>query len=107
MNTDLCFIYITCPSVSMAEQICRTTIEAELAACGNLISGMRSIYRWQGQIEEAQECVLILKTRMALFGKVQSWVKAQHPYDTPCIVALPISAGYDAYLDWLRNETRN
>ena len=98
-------LYITAPSGEVGEVIGRTLVEERLAACINIIPGMRSIYRWEGKIETANEVVLIAKSRATLFTKIERRVKELHPYDCPCILAWPIVAGHQPYLDWLALET--
>ncbi|WP_207478948.1 divalent-cation tolerance protein CutA [Arenibaculum pallidiluteum] len=99
------FIYVTAPSEEVATSIARPVVEEGLAACANILRGMRSIYRWQGRIEEAEETVLILKTRAALFDALAARVRDLHPYECPCIVALPLAAGTPDYLRWILGET--
>ena len=98
-------IYITVPSREAAEKISRTLVEEKLAACVNIVAGVRSIYRWKGKVEAATEVVLIGKSRGALFGRLEKRVKELHPYDCPCIVAWPIEHGHPLFLDWLADET--
>jgi periplasmic divalent cation tolerance protein len=98
-------LYITAPSLDVAETIGRTLVEERLAACVNIIAGMRSIYRWEDEVQAASEVVLIAKSRPARFKQLEKRVKELHPYDCPCIVAWPIEAGYQPYLDWLARET--
>jgi len=105
MSTDAVFIYITAPDRETAVTIGRALVEARLAACANVIDGMASIYWWQGALEEAREAVLVLKTRAAKVGALTEEVKALHPYDCPCVVALPIVGGNADYLDWIEAET--
>jgi periplasmic divalent cation tolerance protein len=100
-------ILITAPSLEVGKQIARRLIEQNLAACVNIISPALSIYRWEGQIQEDEETLLIVKSRAELFiDHVIPTVKAIHPYQVPEIIALPIQAGLDAYLEWLQKETR-
>jgi periplasmic divalent cation tolerance protein len=98
-------LYITTPSRDVAETIARTLVEERLAACVNIMAGIRSIYRWEGKVEAASEVVLIAKSRAAHFKQLEKRVRELHPYDCPCIVAWPIEAGYQPYLDWLAQET--
>jgi len=98
-------LYITAPSCDVAETIGRRLVEDRLAACVNIIGGMRSIYRWEDKVEAASEVVLIAKSHAARFKQLEERVKELHPYDCPCIVAWPIEAGYQPYLDWLAQET--
>jgi periplasmic divalent cation tolerance protein len=98
-------LYITAPSLEVAANIGRALVEGRLAACVNIISGTHSIYRWQGKIEAATEVVLIAKSRAAVFEEIEKRIRELHPYDCPCIVAWPIEAGYQPYLDWIAQET--
>jgi len=102
---DLIFVYITAGSRAEAERIGRTLVEERLAACVNILSGMTSIYRWQGEVETAEETVLIAKTQGHLFDRLSARVKELHSYSVPCIVELPIGRGNPDYLDWLRDGT--
>jgi periplasmic divalent cation tolerance protein len=99
------FCYVTAPSREQALAMGRTIVEERLAACANVIDGVASVYWWQGALEEASEAVLILKTRVELIERLSARIKDLHPYECPCIVALPIPAGNRAYLDWIANET--
>ena len=98
-------VFITVPSLEIAEEIGRTIVEERLAACVNIIPNMRSIYRWHDNIESATEAVLIAKSRTALFELLEQRVKALHPYECPCIVAWPIETGHQPYLDWVAQNT--
>lgn len=98
-------LYATFPDFATAETIGRTVVENGLAACVNLIPGMRSIYRWQGAIENAEEVVAIFKSRAGRTEALIAALEAAHPYDTPAIVVLPIEGGSGRYLDWIRAET--
>ena len=103
--SDYLSLYVTAPSFDVADTIGRALVEERLAACVNIFSGMHSIYRWQGKIETAVEVVLIAKSRVALFAEIEKRVRELHPYDCPCLVAWPIEAGYQPYLDWIAKET--
>ena len=100
------FIYITAGSPDEARRIARALVEERLAACANLIAGMRSVYRWQGRIEEAEETVVIAKTRDDLLEPLTERVRALHSYDCPCVVGLPVTGGHRDYLDWIASETQ-
>jgi periplasmic divalent cation tolerance protein len=99
------FCYVTCSSREEALAIARRLVEERLAACGNVISGMESVYRWEGSIHQEAEAVLILKTRPELVDRVTERVRALHGYACPCVAALPVIGGNPAYLDWIRAET--
>jgi periplasmic divalent cation tolerance protein len=81
-------------------------VEEKLAACANILPGITSVYRWKDKIEQSQEVVLILKTRESFFSDVENRIKELHPYDLPCIVALPIEYGHQPFLNWLEKETQ-
>ncbi len=98
-------IYITAASLEEANKIGLALVEEALAACVNVIPGVKSIYRWQGKIEKAEEVALIVKTHEDLFERLEKRVKELHSYSCPCIVAWPIVVGHRPYLDWLTNET--
>jgi periplasmic divalent cation tolerance protein len=103
--TDFVFIYITHPDAEQATVLGGSLVEAGLAACVNILPGMLSIYQWQGQIETSEEVVILVKTRRELIEDVQAYVLQTHPYDCPCIVALPVVAGNPAFLDWIAQST--
>ena len=98
-------VYMTAGDENEARRIGHALIEARLAACVNVIPGMRSLYRWQGEIQDDREVVIIAKTRESLVDALIAKVKELHSYDCPCIVALPIHAGNPAFLDWIVAET--
>jgi periplasmic divalent cation tolerance protein len=98
------FVYVTAASAEEAARIGRTLVEERLAACANLLDGMRSIYRWEGKVEEAAETVLILKTERRASDRLAARVRELHPYDCPCVVALPLVAGDAGYLRWIQEQ---
>lgn len=104
-NVPVVFAYVTASSLEEAERIGHTLVEERLAACANLLPGMRSIYRWQGAVEQAEEVVLIAKTRADRFDALAARVTALHSYETPCVVALPVSTGAAPYLAWIAGES--
>jgi periplasmic divalent cation tolerance protein len=101
MSTDALVVLVTTPTAERAADLARTLVEERLAACGNVIPGMRSIYRWQGKVEHEPEALLVLKTTRARFDALRDRVLALHPYDVPEVLALPVEAGSAAYLAWL------
>lgn len=94
-------VLVTVSDEDTAVSLARGLVEARLAACVNLVGGLRSIYRWQGAIEDDAEWLLIAKTTEARFEALRAHVVAHHPYDVPEVVALPILAGHAPYLDWV------
>jgi periplasmic divalent cation tolerance protein len=102
---DVSFCYVTAGSRDEALSIGRTVVEERLAACANVLGGMTSLYWWQGALEQADEAVLILKTRAELVERLTARIRELHSYACPCVVALPIAAGNPRYLDWIAGET--
>ncbi len=94
-------LYVTCPDEDTAARIGRLVVEEGLAACVNLLPGMRSIYRWQGRIEDAHETVLLVKTSAAMVAALTARIVALHPYAVPCVLRMPIAGGFAPYLEWL------
>ena len=93
------------PDVASAEKLARVLVERRAAACVNVLPACRSIYRWQGAVEMAEEIPLLIKTTAANYPLIEEIVRAQHPYDVPELIATPITHGLPAYLDWLATET--
>ena len=91
----------TCPDTEIAGRIADALVDQKLAACINLIPGLRSVYRWKGQRERAEGVLLIIKSRTQDYSAVENAVRALHPYELPEIIAVPVSAGLPAYLAWL------
>ncbi|SDR32506.1 divalent-cation tolerance protein CutA [Thermostaphylospora chromogena] len=88
-----------------AASLARSLIEARLAACAQIVGPIRSVYRWQGRIEDAQEWQLLVKTTADLFPDVEAHIRENHDYETPEIIATPIVAGSASYLAWISAET--
>src|SRR5882757_8985494 len=103
--TDRISVYIVAADNDEAGRIAEALVGERLAACVNILGAVRSVYRWQGQVERADEVALIAKTTANLFDSLAARVRALHSYDTPAIVAWPIVAGEAAYLDWIAVET--
>lgn len=95
------------PDRASAGKLARDLIEGRLAACVNVGAAVESIYHWRGEIETATEVPLAIKTRAVLFSKVEAAIRRFHPYELPEIVAVPITHGSPAYLDWIAAETRS
>jgi periplasmic divalent cation tolerance protein len=103
--TDAIVIYSTAPDAEKAAEIARTLVEEHLAACVNIVPGLRSIYRWEGKIADDAEVLCIIKTARDRFDQVAARIKALHPYSVPEVIALPIVRGFDPYLEWVRKST--
>lgn len=95
------------PDRDAARQLADRLVAERLAACINILAPCESVYRWQGKIETAQEIPMLIKTLKAHYDKVEKTIRQCHPYELPEIIAVPISAGLPAYLDWLGAETTN
>jgi len=102
---DALVVLVTVPSPDEAAQIARTLVEERLAACGNVVPAIRSIYRWEGRLQDDAEALLVLKTSRGRFEALRDRVLALHPYDVPEVLALPVEAGNAAYLAWIAAET--
>lgn len=97
-------VYCTFPSLAAAEEVARALVEARLAACGNILPQMVSVYRWEGRLERADEVVLLLKTTAARADEVVAAVHARHPHEVPAILVLPVAGGAPAFLGWIAAE---
>jgi periplasmic divalent cation tolerance protein len=104
MSALLCFC--TCPDPATAERIARMLVGERLAACVNVVPGLRSVYRWKGAIEHAEEVLLLIKTRPERMPGLQERLLQLHPYELPELVAVETDSGLPAYLRWLADETR-
>jgi periplasmic divalent cation tolerance protein len=102
--TDLVAVLVTAADAAQAEKIARALVEERLAACANILPGMVSIFRWEGEIQEANEAVLILKSHGDLLERLTARIKALHSYSVPCVVGLPIQGGNEAFLGWIAAE---
>lgn len=98
-------VYVTASSAGEALSIGRAVVSERLAACANVLDGMRSVYWWQGALAEDGEAVLILKTTRSCLPALIERIRALHSYETPCITAWPITAGNPDYLAWIAAET--
>jgi periplasmic divalent cation tolerance protein len=99
--TDARVVFTTAGSAEEAEKIAHALVERHLAACVNVLPQIRSIYRWQGKVEDAAEILLIIKTTAAKFPAVRDAIRELHSYDVPECIALPITDGAPDYLKWL------
>jgi periplasmic divalent cation tolerance protein len=104
--SDFIVVFVTCGSEEEALKIARALVEEKLAACANIVSPLRSIYRWEGKIWDEKEWLLIIKTQQSTFEDLSKRVKALHSYSLPEIIALPIVEGSPAYLNWIEENTK-
>ena len=104
--TTIHLVYITTGDKAEARQIGMALVESKLVACVNIIDHMNSIYCWEGKIQEDQEAILIAKTTANNVPALKEKVKEMHSYECPCIVCLPVTDGYDPYLEWVREQVK-
>ena len=105
--TPVIVVLVTVGSEQEAETIATALLEERLAACVNVTSPVRSLYRWEGRIADDQEWQMVIKTQARLFDALAARVRALHSYDVPEIIALPVLAGTTDYVDWIQNETKS
>jgi periplasmic divalent cation tolerance protein len=103
---DCVVVMITASGEEEAARIGRELVEARLAACVNIIPSVRSLYRWEGSLQDDREVIMIVKSRKGLFDPLKEKVKELHSYEVPEILALPVVKGLDEYLSWMAEETR-
>lgn len=104
--SGVCVVLVTAPSMEKAAEIARTLVDESLIACANLIPGVRSIYRWKGELCDEAEVLVVMKTRTERFAAVEARVRALHMYEVPEILQLPVEAGHQPYLDWVLGSVR-
>ncbi len=104
-NSDRIVVLITTPK-GEGKKIARALVESRLAACVNVVPGLTSLYWWQGEIQEDQEELLIVKTRADVLDRLVAEVKRIHPYSVPEVIALPILGGNPDYMRWVDEEVR-
>lgn len=97
-------VLVTAPSAEKAAELGRALVSERLAACANVLPGIRSIYWWEGKVQDEPEALILLKTSRARFEALRDRVLALHPYQVPEVVALEIEAGSEKYLDWIGAE---
>ncbi len=105
-NDKPILIYTTTPTPEVAEQLGAVLLDQRLAACVNVLPGMISHYMWQGRRERGIECAVLVKTRAGLKDDVMAAIKAHHPYETPALLVLDVTAASDAFAAWIIAETR-
>ena len=102
---DTLLVFTSLPDQASADSLAKHLVDQGLAACAQILAPCRSIYRWQGRVEQAGEVPLLLKTRAGRYAALETAILAHHPYELPEIVAVPVSGGLPAYLAWVASET--
>jgi periplasmic divalent cation tolerance protein len=100
--TDKIVVLSTCGGPAEGERLARLLLDQRLAACVSLVPGLRSFYRWKGAVESAEEYLLVIKSSRPLFDQLRAALEKAHSYEVPEVLALPVVAGADRYLDWLQ-----
>jgi periplasmic divalent cation tolerance protein len=103
---EFLIVYTTAGSAEEAESIARAGLEPGLAACAQIEGPLTSLYWWKGKLQRETEWRCVFKTRAALYPRLEGAIRAAHPYETPEIIALPITAGSAGYLAWMQDETK-
>ncbi|MCM4077440.1 divalent-cation tolerance protein CutA [Paractinoplanes hotanensis] len=103
--TGVVEVVITAADPSWLADFTRRLVDDRLAACGQQVAAIRSIYRWDGEVHDDPEARVALHTRASLVDRIVERANAEHPYDVPCVLALPVAAGNPAYLEWVLQET--
>ena len=106
MPTPLLLILCTAPDRETALKLANSLLDQGLAACVNITSPVTSVYRWQGQLEQSDEILLLIKSVEKQYQRVEDLLRAQHPYELPEIIAVPVEQGLDDYLDWVERCTK-
>ena len=106
MDETFCEVVVTADDADWLAGFTRTLVEERLAACGHITRPIRSIYRWEGTVHDEAESRVALHTRRALVPGIVARTAELHPYDVPCVIALPLVGGSPGYLDWVAAETR-
>jgi periplasmic divalent cation tolerance protein len=99
-------VLVTAPSAEKAAELGRALVSERLAACASVVPGVRSIYWWEGKVQDEAEALILLKTTPARFQELRDRVVALHPYQVPEVVALKVDAGSEKYLEWIAGEVR-
>lgn len=101
---EVVVVFSTFPSEAQAAAVARVLVEERLVACANLVPAIKSIYRWQGAVQEEAETLAILKTSREQFDAMAARLSTLHPYDVPEVIALPVTAGLGPYLAWVTSS---
>ncbi len=100
-STDVLLVLCTCPDNTVAQTLAKTLVEKRLAACVNISSAIQSVYYWQGDVHQDNEVLMMIKSTLQAWEKLEQTLLELHPYDVPEIIALPVMAGSKDYLNWV------
>ena len=99
-------VFTNMPDQASAEVLAAALVEQRVAACVNVLMPAQSVFRWKGHVESASEVPMVIKTTVERYASLEAAIRAGHPYELPEIIAVPLAAGFTAYLDWVAAETR-
>ncbi len=105
MQEQILLVMTNLPDLPAAQALARALVDAKLAACVNILPSVQSVYRWQGEVEQASEITLLIKTTQRRYAQLQQAIVAAHPYDLPEVIAWPLADGHPPYLRWVATET--
>jgi periplasmic divalent cation tolerance protein len=105
MNEEVCEVVVTGPTQEWVATFTRQLVNDHLAACGHIDNVIRSIYRWEGAVHDETEARVALHTRRSLVSAIVDRASLDHPYDVPCVIAVPIVEGNAEYVEWVLSET--
>ncbi len=105
-NNEFILVITTVPDAEKGEEIAKKIVEERLSACVTVVPARASFYWWEGKIEKESECILFIKTKSSLYNELEKTLLSIHPYSVPEIISLPISKGFEKYLDWIKKETK-
>ncbi len=103
-QSEMSFLYVTVPDMDTARTIAGGAIKEKLAACANVLPQMTAIYEWDGDVEEENEMIVILKTSRTTATDLAQWIDEHHPYEVPCILEVPLGRGNHDYVSWLQTQ---
>jgi periplasmic divalent cation tolerance protein len=104
-SSDILIVFCTCPDSAIARRLAREAVDRSLAACANLLPSVESIYRWQGQVEQAEEILVLFKCQRHGFDALRAFLTENHPYEIPEVIGVEIGAGNSEYLAWVRENS--
>ncbi len=107
MNDEVLVILCTFPDEAVARQIGALLVEKQVAACVNVVPGLRSIYRWQGEVHDDPEVLAVIKTTREAYPRLEAALLEAHPYEVPEVLALPVAAGAEAYQRWVAEQCQS
>ena len=107
MDEECCEVVVTAADPDWLAAFTRTLVEERLAACGHVVTPIRSVYRWEGAVHDEAEARVALHTRRSLVPAVVQRTQELHPYDIPCVIELSLKGGNPDYLQWIVDETRD